>query len=136
MDPKSFLDSFGGVVAVIGTLAVPIVGLSLLAYVLSSSMTKRHVERMKMIESGLVPPKPRRSRNWFPLLITGAIFTAFGLAMTIVGLRGGDEVEPGLIFGLIGLALLGCFAYIRRAQRSTLEPQDRPHLPNDTDRLQ
>lgn len=130
MGPEGFLDSFAGIVAVTGLFATPIISILILAIILTTGMNKRHIERMKMIEAGLIPPAPRRSHNWYPLLITGAILLAFGLALFIAGLRSGDDgVEPGLIFGLTGLAMLGCFAYIRRTRPQVPEPEGHPTPP-------
>jgi len=97
-------------------------------------VNRRHKERMKMIEQGMMPPPPRKQKgNYYGLMITGAIFFAFGLALFAAGLASqGNDFEGGFIFGFIGLALLACFAIIRVARKN--EPADgtdsgKPPLP-------
>jgi hypothetical protein len=96
--------------------------IAVLAIVLAV-VNRRHKERMKMIEQGMMPPPPRQQKgNYYGLLITGSIFFAFGLALFIAELAGGKISEGGLIFGFIGLAMLACFAVIRVARKN--EPAD------------
>lgn len=119
MDPSSILGSFTGVVAVAMIFGLPIVavvGAFVIAIVASQ---KKHRERMKMIEQGLVPPeRHRRTGNFYVLLILGAILFAFGLALTCAELasRGGD-LQGGFIFAFVGLALLVCFVVVRVLRR-------------------
>ncbi len=79
-----------------------------------------------MIGQGMMPPPPRKQKgNYNGLLITGAIFFAFGLALFAGELAGrGNDFTGGFIFGFIGLALLGCFAIIRVARKN--DPADKP----------
>jgi Domain of unknown function (DUF6249) len=137
MDPSSVINSFTGVVAVIMIFGIPIVTTALIAAVILSVAGKRHKERMKMIEQGMVPPPPRKQRgNYYGLLIAGAIVFAFGLALLAGDLatRGGDP-EGGLIFSFVGAAMLITFAIIRayrKKEPTTPEPgkeitQDPPH---------
>jgi preprotein translocase subunit YajC len=115
MNPSAFLNSFTGLAAVVLIfLPATLVVIALLALFLAL-INRRHKERMKMIEQGMVPaPPPKRTGNYYPLLIVGSIFTAFGLALFCTELvsRGGD-FEGGVIFGFIGLAQIACFIIIR-----------------------
>lgn len=119
-DPSSILESATGIVAIVMIFGLPIVAiLTTLAIVLVVTR-HRHRERMKMIEQGIMPPPPTRTRsgNFYALLITGAILFAFGLGMFLVGvLTDEGELEPGLVFGTVGLALLVCFFFIRANRR-------------------
>jgi hypothetical protein len=115
MDPSSILNSFTGVVAIVLIFGLPIIAIALIAGLILSVSGKRHKERMKMIEQGLMPvPPPKRTGNYYPLLIVGSIFTAFGFALLAAELasRSGD-LEGGFIFGFIGLAQIICFVVIR-----------------------
>ncbi len=132
MDPAALMSSFTGTLAVFMVFFIPIIAIVAIMAVILTALRRRHKERMKMIEQGLMPPAPQRSGNYYPLLITGAIFFAFGLGMTILGLAGqSSEFEPGAIFGSIGLGMLICFIVIRvlnRKKRARLEepPTHRP----------
>jgi hypothetical protein len=134
VNPEAFFDSVGGVLAVVGVFAVPILTIALIGALVSSIAKKRHIERLKMIEAGLVPPPARRSNNWYGLMITGAIFLAFGIALFVSELVSGDrDIAGGLIFGLVGIAMLGSFAYIRSTQqKEPPEPGSPGALPPKT----
>jgi hypothetical protein len=126
---ESHLDSLIGVVAVIGVFAVPIVAILVLAAVLMGTVRKRHLERMKMIEAGLMPPQPQRAANWHGLLITGAVLFALGLALlisTVAGGRPGEDLTGGLVLSLVGAALLGCFAFVRQGRRGRASDASQP----------
>jgi hypothetical protein len=88
-------------------------------------VNRRHRERMKMIEQGMMPPPPRKQKgNYYGLLIAGAITFAFGLALFAATLAGASrDYEGGFIFGFIGLAMLACFGIIRMARKS--EPAEK-----------
>src|SRR5512143_3253089 len=112
MEAKAFLDSFVGIVAVTGVFAIPIITVVALAIILTNVVNKRHLERMKMIEAGMVPPLPKPTKSGLGLLIPGAVLLAFGLAILFGEMSsssGDGDLTGGLIFGLIGLALIGCF---------------------------
>jgi len=125
MDPANFVNSVTGIVVVAMTFAVPIIAIIATMAVIMAVVGRRHKERMKMIEQGMMPPPPRKQKgNYYGLMITGAIFFAFGLALFVAELAGSGKVdEGGLIFGFIGLAMLACFAIIRVARKN--EPADR-----------
>jgi len=134
VDPSSFLNSVTGIVVVAIVFAVPIISVIAAMAIVLAVVNRRHKERMKMIEQGMMPPPPRKQKgNYYGLLITGAIFFAFGLALFSAGLASqGNDFEGGFIFGFIGLAMLACFAIIRVARKS--EPADgtdtgKPPLP-------
>jgi len=134
MDPSSFMDSVTGVVVVAMIFAVPILAVLATLIIVTVAINRSHKERMKMIEQGMVPAPPKkRTGNYYPLLITGAILTAFGLAMVVLALVSPEgDWEPGLIFGFVGLALLACFSFIRanRKKDSPAVPPDRQLPPN------
>ncbi len=125
MDPSSFFSSITGIVVVAIVFAVPIISVIAAMAIIMAVVGRRHKERMKMIEQGMMPPPPRKQKgNYYGLMITGAIFFAFGLALFVAELAGGGKVdEGGLIFGFIGLAMLACFAIIRVARKN--EPPDK-----------
>ncbi|MCX6842393.1 MAG: hypothetical protein NTX53_08960 [candidate division WOR-3 bacterium] len=134
MNPSAFLNTFTGIFAIAMVFAVPIISVIAAMAIILAVVNRRHRERMKMIEQGMMPPPPRKQKgNYYGLLITGAIFLAFGLALFVAELAGGGKVdEGGLIFGFIGLAMLACFAIIRVARKN--EPADKtdsgkPELP-------
>jgi len=110
------------IIAVIAVLAI-----------ILAMVNRRHKERMKMIEQGMMPPpRPKQKGNYYGLLITGAIFLAFGLALFAGELaERGNDFTGGFIVGFVGLAMLACFAIIRIARKS--EPadkaEDRPPAP-------
>jgi hypothetical protein len=112
-------------VAVVMIFGVPIIAIIAALAIVMSVVNRRHKERMKMIEQGMIPPPPRKQKgNYNGLLITGAIFAAFGLALVAAELAGrGNDFHGGFIFGFIGLALLACFAIIRTARKN--EPPDK-----------
>ena len=126
MNPSTIMNSFTGALAValiFGLPIVAVVGAFIVAIVASQ---KKHRERMKMIEQGMMPPpRHRRTGNFYALLIVGAILFAFGLALFAAALAGQDgDYTGGFIFGFIGLAMLACFAIIRVARKN--EPADKP----------
>ena len=125
MDPSVFFDSVTGIVAIVMIFGVPIIAIIAALAIVISVVNRRHKERMKMIEQGMMPPPPRKQKgNYYGLMITGAIFLAFGLAQFVAKLAGSGRIsEGGLIFGFVGLAMLACFAIIRMAQKN--EPADR-----------
>ncbi len=133
MNPSSVLNSFTGTLAVFLIFGLPIVAVVGAFVVAIVASQKKHRERMKMIEQGIVPPpRVRRTGNFYPLLIIGAIFLAFGLALILGELaQRGSDLTGGFIFGFIGLAMLACFAIIRVARKN--EPADitetRPPAP-------
>jgi hypothetical protein len=130
MEPEQFLNSVIGGIAVVGAFAVPIAAILITAVIVISLTNKRHLERMKMIEAGIMPPPPRRVQNRYGLLITGAIFFAFGLALLIGELAAGNhDLTGGLIFGFVGLALLACYVLIRLTQKPEL-PAPGPTEPS------
>ncbi|HTW91777.1 MAG TPA: DUF6249 domain-containing protein [bacterium] len=119
MTPSSILNSFNGTLAIFLIFGLPIVAVVGAFVVAITGSQKRHRERMKMIEQGMMPPPHRRrTGNFYALLIIGAILLAFGLALVFgqVAQRGND-FTGGFIFGFIGLAMLACFAIIRAARR-------------------
>ena len=126
MNPAAFLDSATGIAVVAIVFAVPIISVIAAMAIVLAVVNRRHKERMKMIEQGMMPPPPRRQPGrYFGLLITGAIFFAFGLALFAAALAGQDgDYTGGFIFGFIGLAMLACFAVIRVARKN--EPADKP----------
>jgi phosphate/sulfate permease len=134
MDPSTFANSVTGMVVVAIVFAPLIIAVIAALAIVLSVVNRRHKERMKMIEQGMIPPPPRKQKgNYHGLLITGAIFSAFGLALVAGELASrGNDFTGGFIFGFIGLAMLACFAIIRAARKN--EPADRadaypPTLP-------
>lgn len=128
MDPSNILGSVTGMVAVVLVFAVPILGILATLVIVSLAINRSHKERMKMIEQGMVPALPkRRTGNFHALIITGSILFAFGLALFIseVASRSND-IEGGLIFGLVGLALVVVYAYLRIVRKKEGPPPDRP----------
>ena len=125
MDPASFFSSITGVVIVAIIFAVPIIAVIAVMAIIMAVVGRRHKERMKMIEQGMMPPPPRKQKgNYYGLMITGAIFFAFGLAMFAAVLAGQEsDFTPGFIFGFVGLAMLACFAIIRVVRKN--EPADK-----------
>jgi uncharacterized membrane protein (UPF0136 family) len=124
VNPSSFLNSVTGMVAVVMIFGGPIIAIIATLAIVMSVVNRRHKERMKMIEQGMMPPPPRKQKgNYNGLMIAGAIFAAFGLALFVAELARGKISEGGLIFGFIGLALLACFAVIRTARKN--EPPDK-----------
>ena len=125
MNPSAVMNSLTGVTAIVMIFGLPIVAV-VGAFVVAVAISgKKHRERMKMIEQGMMPPpNRRRTGNFYALLIIGAIFFAFGLALFFGQLAGhGSDFTGGFIFGFIGLAMLACFAIIRRARKN--EPADK-----------
>jgi hypothetical protein len=125
VDPSSFFNSITGIVVVAIVFAVPIISVIAAMAIVLTVVNRRHKERMKMIEQGMIPPPPRKQAGrYFGLLIAGAILFAFGLALFAGELAGrGNDFEGGFIFGFIGLAMLACFAVIRTARKN--EPADK-----------
>jgi hypothetical protein len=124
VNPSAYLNTFTGIFAIAMVFAVPIISVIAVLAIVLSVVNRRHRERMKMIEQGMMPPPPRKQTgNYNGLLITGAIFSAFGLALVAGELAGGGkDLTGGFIFGFIGLAMLACFAIIRSARKN--EPPD------------
>jgi len=124
MTPSAFIDSATGIVVVAIIFAVPIIAVIAAMAITLSVVNRRHKERMKMIEQGMIPPPPRKQKGSYNgLLIAGAIIFAFGLALFAGALAGHEtDYTGGFIFGFIGLALLACFAIIRVARKN--EPPD------------
>jgi phosphatidylglycerophosphate synthase len=120
MNPSAFLDSATGIVVVALVFAPIILAVIALLAIILAVVNRRHRERMKMIEQGMMPPPPRKQKgNYYGLLITGAIFLAFGLALFAGKLaEGSNDLTGGFIFGFIGLAMLACFAIIRAARKT------------------
>ena len=125
MNPSAFLNTFTGIFAIAAVFAVPIISVIAVMAIVLSVVNRRHRERMKMIEQGMMPPPPRKQKgNYNGLLIAGAILFAFGLALFAGELASrGNDFTGGFIFGFIGLAMLACFAIIRAARKN--EPADK-----------
>jgi hypothetical protein len=122
MDPSSFVNSITGVVAVVMIFAIPIVTTALIAAVILSVAGKRHKERMKMIEQGMMPPPPRKTRG-YALLGWGAVSAAFGLALLVAQLAAGSvaDLEGGFIFLFVGAALI--IVWLIRHNNQQQEPE-------------
>jgi ABC-type uncharacterized transport system permease subunit len=120
VDPSAFIDSATGIVAVTLIFAPTILAIIAVLAIVLAVVNRRHRERMKMIEQGMMPPPPRKQKgNYYGLLITGAIFLAFGLALFAGKLaERSTDLTGGFIFGFIGLAMLACFAIIRAARKT------------------
>jgi preprotein translocase subunit YajC len=125
MGPTEVLGSAVGGFVVFMVFAVPIVAIIAIMAIIMTMSTKRHRERMKMIEQGLVPASPKKSRRSYALLGWGAVLLAFGLALTVGMLVSGDpdELTPGLMFGFIGLAMI-IVHFVIAGQRKREEPPD------------
>jgi len=123
VDPNEIIGSFTGGLAVFMIFIMPIAAIVGTLIVIGVGIRSRHRERMRMIEQGILPPPPRqRKGNYYALLITGVIFLAFGIGMTLLGLIGhDDQYEPGIIFGSTGLGMVVCFIVIRRLNRDRRE---------------
>jgi hypothetical protein len=106
------------IVAII--FAVPILAVIATMAIILSVVNRRHKERMKMIEQGMMPPPPQKQKgSHHGLLIGGAILFAFGLAIVAGELASrGNDFKGGFLFGFIGLAMLACFAIIRAARKN------------------
>ena len=124
MDPTNFVNSVTGIIAIVMIFGVPIIAIIAALAIVMSVVNRRHKERMKMIEQGMMPPPPRKQKgNYYGLMITGAILFAFGLALFAGELASrGNDFTGGFLFGFIGLAMLACFAIIRVARKN--EPAD------------
>jgi hypothetical protein len=120
VNPSAFMESATGMVAIVMIFGMPIIAIIAALAIVMSVVNRRHKERMKMIEQGMIPPPPRKQKgNYYGLLITGAIFFAFGLALFTGEMAGrGNDYTGGFIFGFIGLAMLACFAIIRMARKN------------------
>ena len=107
---------------------MPIISVIAVMAIVLSVVNRRHRERMKMIEQGMMPPPPRKQKgNYNGLLIAGAILFAFGLALLAGALASrGTDFTGGFIFAFIGLAMLACFAIIRAARKN--EPADKTDI--------
>jgi hypothetical protein len=126
VNPSAFIEGATGVVAIVMIFGVPIVAIIAALAIVMSVVNRRHKERMKMIEQGMIPPPPRKQKgNYYGLMITGAIFSAFGLALVAGELASrGNDFKGGFMFAFIGLAMIACFAVIRRARKN--ETDDKP----------
>jgi len=138
MNPADMMAPIAGIVAIVMIFAIPILAIVTTMVLLLVAIKNRNRERMKMIEQGIMPPPAtsRRTGNFYALLITGAVMFALGIGLFVASLlSGSSDIEGGLIFGLIGLALLLCFVFIRvvkkRKQVST-EIDDSDSLPPAT----
>jgi hypothetical protein len=125
VNPSAYLNTFTGIFAIAMVFAVPIISVITFMAIVLAVVNRRHKERMKMIEQGMIPPPPRQQKgNYYGLMITGAIFSAFGLALVAGELASrGNDFKGGFMFAFIGLAMLACFAVIRAARKN--EPADR-----------
>jgi hypothetical protein len=129
---ESFFSPITGIVAVVMLFGLPIIAILATLLIILISGRARHLERMKMIEQGIAPPAPtrRRTGNYYALLITGTIFFTFGLGMGLVSLISDEaELEPGFIFGSVGLGMLVTFVIIRvlnRRQQQRTAPTELP----------
>jgi len=82
VNPSAIIDSATGIVVVALIFAVPIIAVIAAFAITLSVVNARHKERMKMIEQGIDAAPPRKQKgNYYGLMITGAIFFAFGLAL-------------------------------------------------------
>lgn len=133
MNPTDVLGPAVGGLAVFMIFAVPIISIIAVMVIILTLSTKRHRERMKMIEQGLVPATPKRSDRPYALLGWGAVLLAFGLALTIGMLAAGDaeEITGGLIFGFIGLAMIIVYLIISAQRKHDTPPNgsDRTDIP-------
>jgi hypothetical protein len=131
MDPSTFFGSVTGIVVVAIVFAVPILTVIAVMAIIMAVVNRRHKERMKMIEQGMMPPPPRKQAgNYYGLLIAGAIVFAFGLALFAASLAGASrDYEGGFIFGFVGLAMLACFAIIRMARKNEPPASDQGCKP-------
>ena len=137
MDPTNLVNSVTGIIAIVMIFGVPIIAIIAALAIVMSVVNRRHKERMKMIEQGMMPPPPRKQKgNYYGLMITGAIFFAFGLALFAGELASrGNDFMGGFLFGFIGLAMLACFAIIRVARKNepavngSVYPPSPPPLP-------
>jgi hypothetical protein len=129
---EAFFSSITGIVAIVMIFGLPIIAILATLIIVMAASRSRHRERMKMIEQGIVPPAParRRTGNYYALLITGAILFAFGLGMGLVSLISEEaELEPGFIFGSVGLAMLVCFVIIRALNKRRQQEPEHRELP-------
>jgi hypothetical protein len=129
---ESFFSPITGMVAVVMLFGLPIIAILATLLIILISGRARHLERMKMIEQGIAPPAParRRTGNYYALLITGAIFFMFGLGMGLVSLASDEaDLEPGFIFGSVGLGMLVTFVVIRILNRRQQRQSAPPELP-------
>jgi len=120
VDPNNFVNSVTGIIAIVMIFGVPMIAIIAALAIVMSVVNRRHKERMKMIEQGMMPPPPRKQKgNYYGLMITGAILFAFGLALFAGELASrGNDFTGGFLFGFIGLAMLACFAVIRVARKN------------------
>jgi len=138
MNPASVINSFTGVVAVVMVFAIPLMAIIATLAIVFAAINRRHRERMKMIEQGMMPAPPKkRTGNYYALLITGAVLLAFGLGLFVAALASdAGDFEAGLIFGFVGLGLLASFVIIRIMRRKERQaqndvPQENPIGPPD-----
>lgn len=133
MDPAVFLTSFTGIVAIVMVFGIPIVTMIAAAIVILSLSRRKHLERMKMIEQGIMPPPPQHTRtgNYYALLVTGAVLLAFGLGLVVVEFATGGNDFDSLPFAFVGAALLVIWPVMkarskRRAQADQPKPPEAP----------
>jgi preprotein translocase subunit YajC len=124
VNPTDILGPAVGGLAVFMIFAVPIISIIAVMVIILTLSTKRHRERMKMIEQGLVPAPPRKNGRSYALLGWGAVLLAFGLALTVGMLASGDadDLTGGLIFGFIGLAMIAVFLIISNQRKHEPPP--------------
>ncbi len=137
MNPTDILGPAVGGLAVFMVFAIPIISIIAVMVIVLTLSTKRHRERMKMIEQGLVPPPPRKNGRPYALLGWGAVLLAFGLALTVGTLASGDadDITGGLIFGFIGLAMIFVFLVIsnqRKHEQLPDQPDQKDSIPPQT----
>jgi uncharacterized membrane protein HdeD (DUF308 family) len=132
-DPSAILNSLTGVVAVVMLFAVPIVTTALIAAVILSVAGKRHKERLKMIEQGMIPPPPRKTRG-YALLGWGAVSAALGLALLVAQLaaRSLDDLAGGFIFLFVGAAMIIVWLIRHNNQRRELVADEPPKSVTQT----
>jgi phosphatidylglycerophosphate synthase len=120
------MNSITGVVAIVMIFGLPVVAILAVMVIVLALAQRRHRERMKMIEQGILPPPPRQTaKTYFGLLIWGVILLAFGLALFVGELaKKSNDITGGLIFGLIGLGLIVCFAFIRGMRKKEMPAVD------------
>ncbi len=126
MNPTDILGPAVGGLAVFMIFAVPIISIVAVMVVILNLSAKRHRERMKMIEQGMIPPPPRQSGRPYALLGWGAVLLALGLALTVGALVSGkgEDITGGLVFGLVGLAMIAVYLVIARERRRDALPDE------------
>lgn len=128
MNPSDLMGGFVGGLAVFMIFALPIAAIVGTLIVIGMGVRRKHLERMKMIEQGILPPPPRKKAgNYYALLITGMILFFFGIGMLLLGLFSDEgDLEPAFIMGSVGLGMLICFVIIRVLNKRTRENETAP----------